>query len=284
MRRLLPVFLAVLVVLSGCNGIGLPGASDGPPTGDSNVTTTGEGATPRTPGGNVTAASVKADALAAIDEVTTYSVRVDQHTRYVERNQTSTANVTGEFNRTERDLALNQSRVVSGIAVSTETYIDGRNGTFYQYSPALEQEFGSSWVRASVAGDAEVWDQYDTLSRQRDLLAASNVSLEGVQTVNGTDAYVLTGSPNASRFQDLGIGSGSSLEVSNITATFYVSVEDATLVGSTVELAGTQQARGRSLPFQRTADIRFSGYGDPVTVTIPDEADDAVSVGSLNTS
>lgn len=283
MRRLFPVLLAALVVLAGCNGIGLPGSSNETPTAGQNATN-GTQTPVRTPGPNVTSESVKADALAAIDEVQTYRVHVDQYTRYVESNRTVDANVTGAFNRTVPDAALNQTWVTSGVPVTSETYIDGENGTFYQYSPVLEQKFGSRWVSASVAGNADVWDQFDTLARQRALLAASNVTLEGVRTVNGAETYVLTGSPNASQFGELGIGPGGNLNVSNVSATFYVSVENARLVRSTVELDGTQRARGRTLTFRRTATLEFSGYGDPVTVDIPEGAEDAVSVGRLNTS
>ena len=283
MRRLLPVFLALLVVLAGCNGVGVPWSPEGTPTGDSNATNGTE--TPiRTPGPNVTAESVKSEALAAIDAVQTYRVYVDQYTRYVENNRTVNATVTGAFNRTANDLALNQTGAVSGFSYTTETYVDGANGTLYQYNPAYEQKYGSRWVSASVAGNDDFWEQYDTLTRQRELLAASNVSLEGVRTVNGTDAYVLTGSPNASRFDALGIGSGNNLNVSNVSATFYVSVESGRLVRTTVELDGVERTGGRTLPFHRTVDIRFRAYGEPVTVEIPDGADDAVSVGTLNTS
>ena len=285
MRRLLPLFLAALVVLSGCSAIDLPGSSNETPTADPNTTTgTGTPTTSRTPGPNVTAESVKADALAAIEAVQTYRVRVDQYTRYVESNRTVNATIVGAFNRTVPDLMLNQSRVVNGYPVTVETYIDGQNGTYYQYSPALKQEFGSSWVKASVAGNADIWDQYDTLTRQRALLAASNVTLEGVRTINGTDVYVLTGSPNASQFDDLGLRSSGNINVSNVSATYYVSVESSRLVRSTVELDGTQQARGRTLAFHRVADLRFRAYGDPVTIDIPEAAADAVAVGNLNTS
>ncbi|MFD1511814.1 hypothetical protein [Halomarina rubra] len=275
MRRLLPLFLAALVVLAGCNGLGLPGGADDT-TVAPNATATG---TPAPPGENVTAQSVKNETLATLDEVTTYRLAVDQRTDYVARNESENTTATGRFNRTVRDAALVNNVSASGVSLTVETYVDGENQTLYQYSPAYAQDFDSNWLRSDVSGNfSATWEQYDTLARQRALLNASNVTLEGTERLNGTDVYVLNGTVEESEYERLGLRSAGVLNVSTVSATFYVSVANATLVRSQVDLAGTRQARGESFEFERSVDLRFSGYGDPVTVDIPDDADDAVRV------
>jgi len=279
MRRLLPLLLAVLVVLSGCNGIGLPGTGDDPGT-DANATTT-PAPTPGAPGKDVTAESVRAEALAASEAVETYRLRANQTTQYVELNQTVEATVTGAFDRTVRDAALNQSQTAAGISFAVETYVDGENETLYQYSPAYVQEYDSRWVKSDLSGNfSAAWDGFDTLARQRALLNASNVTLDGVERVGGTDVYVLNATAPESSYDALGLGTGANTNVSNVSATFYVSTETSRLVGSTVDVTGTQRASDRTLTFERTADLRFVGYGESVSVDVPDAASGAVSVGN----
>ncbi|MWG35513.1 DUF7537 family lipoprotein [Halomarina oriensis] len=281
MRRLLPLLLAVLVVLAGCNGIGLPGSGDEPGL-DTNTTETPM-ATPGTPGENVTGESVKAEALAAIEAVETYRLRANQTTRYAELNRTVNSTVNGTFDRTVRNASLVQNLTARSLAFSVETYVDGASETRYQYSRIYEQEYDSRWIRTDLSGNfSATWEQYDTLSRQRALLEASNVTLDGIERVNGTDVYVLTATTNRSEYEALGIGTGGAANVSTVSATFYVGVEDDRLVRSTVNVSGTERASGRTLTFERTTDLRFDGYGEPVDIQLPAGASDAVTVASPN--
>jgi hypothetical protein len=279
MRRLAPFLLAVFVVLAGCNGIALPGSSNGAGTATPATTAT-PAPTPEPPGENVTAASVAADALAASGNVSTYRVRVDERTNYTDLERTFNATVNGSFDRAAGDAALNRTQESDALTFTVETYLDGANETLYQHSLVYRQQYGSTWVSEDLSGNySTAYAEYDTLARQRALLNASNLTLNGTTTVDGTDAYVLNGSVAADAVDRLGSGAGGDL--SNVTATFYVAVDGADLIRSTVTFDGVGRVDGRVLPFERTVDVRFAGYGDPVDVDVPAAAyDDAVAAGN----
>lgn len=265
---LLPALVALLAVTAGCGGV-LPGADDGTPATDDG----GDG------GDLPPAEQVKADALAAIDGVETYRTNgsvVTVYTGGVDR--TINATVEGRFDRTDRRAYINQTQSVLGRSVVVETYVV--DGTVYQHSDQYVQRFDSEWIRTEAGNDSRTWDRYDTLSRQRALLNVSNVSVAGTERVDGTETYVLEAEPDPDRLDELGLNaSRGNFEVRNVSATFYVATDSGRLVRSTTRLVGETTARDQTIQVDQQVDLRFTGYGDPVEVQLPEGADDAVAVG-----
>jgi hypothetical protein len=278
MRRALPVLVALLVLSAGCSGL-LPGGSNETPAGDpgqngSNGTTDGS--------------AIKAETLAAIGEVETYRVRANVTSQYSGRlDQTVSGTSDGQFNRTAREARISQNQSALGQSYAVETYYV--NDTLYQRSDSYTLQFDSEWIRYPAASSAsEQWSRFDTLARQRAILNASNVTLDGTETVDGTEAYVLRATTNSSRFEELGFGAGRpgqrGLNVTELNATFYVSTETYRPIRSVTNLVGqtTVQAQGnqRALRIRQRIALEFGSYGESVTVTLPEGADDAVAIGN----
>lgn len=276
MRRLLPVFVALLVLTAGCSGL-LPGGSDGTPANgtDANGTDT-----------PMDGSELKADTLAAMDAVETYRIDANVSTRYSGTlDQTVNGTSEGRFDRTAHVAYLNQTQSALGQSYVVETYYV--NDTLYQRSGSYVLQYDSEWVRFPAAENAtEQWAQFDTLTRQRAVLNASNATLDGTRTVNGTETYVLRAQVDRSRLGELGFAAGTieqgGLNVTNLNATFYVDAETNRPVKSVTNLTGltTVQAGNnqRTLRIQQRIELDFGGYGAPVTVTLPEEASNAVPI------
>lgn len=270
--RFLPVLVALLMVTAGCGGV-LPGGADGTSPGDGDGASAGDGGDPPP------AERVKADALAAIDDVETYRTNGSVFTVYTGGvDRTINATVDGRFDRVDRRAYINQTQSVLGQSIVVETYVV--DGTVYQRSDQYVQRFDSEWIRTSGDNDSRTWARYDTLSRQRALLNASNVSVAGTERVGGTEAYVLEADPDPDRLDELGLNtSRGNFQVRNVSATFYVAADSGRLVRSTTRLTGETTTRGQTVQVDQQVDLRFTGYGDAVEVQLPDGAEDAVRVG-----
>ena len=290
MRRALPVVLAVLVVLAGCSGLG--GQSEDPTT-TGDETTTVSNATQRTAqetttpaGQSASAEAVKADTLAALDAVETYRVTANQTSRItgnVER--TIVANTTAAFDRADREARIDQTQRGAGTSATTTSYIVDR--TLYRHSPSFSREYDSNWVAVNLSENySEAWEQYDTLTRQRELLNVSSVTLDGTATVAGQQVYVLRAGPTAEQFAQLGANlTRQGLNVSNVSATFYVDRETNRLAASTTRLDATQTSFGQTVSISQEIDLRFSDYDASVSITLPQEAEEtAVHVGNRTTT
>ena len=295
MRRSLPL-IALLVVLAGCSGLGgqSPGTTVAPTDGaTTNGSGTSTGAPPATDGspttgagaGEVGAADLKADTLAALADVEHYRLEANQTSRLGGNiGRTVVATSTGRFDRVDREANVTQRQEAGGVTTTVRTYVV--NDTLYQRRPAFAQRYDSNWVATDLADADRSWDAFDTLSRQRDLLNISEVTLDGTTTVDGEEVYVLRAEPDVDAYENLSVSiTGLNPNVSSLSATFYVDTETSLLVASTTELDATQTVNGRTVDVEQRADLRFEGYGEPVDVTLPEEArETAVRLGNATTT
>ena len=225
------------------------------------------------------AATVRTETLAAIDAVDTYRVVVNQTTRLSGNvNRTTNAVSNGTFDRDAREASLTVTQSALGRTVATERYLV--NGTLYERNPQYVQQYDSAWIRAEVPDNGSAFrDSFDTLSRQRAILNASTVTLAGTETVDGTTTYRLKASPNATQLTGAaGSVQRSSLDIANVSATYWLDAETGLPVRSTIELAGQQTAQGQTFGIDQRLRLDFDGYGMPVSITLPSAAEGAVSV------
>ena len=225
------------------------------------------------------AATVRTEALAAINAVDTYRVVVNQTTRLSGNvNRTTNAVSNGTFDRDAREASLTVTQSALGRTVTTERYLV--NGTLYERNPQYVQQYDSAWIKAEVPDDGSAFrDSFDTLSRQRAILNASTVTLAGTETVDGTTTYRLKASPNATQLTGAaGSVQRSNLDVANVSATYWLDAETGLPVRSTIELAGQQTAQGQTFGIDQRLRFDFDGYGTPVSITLPPAAEGAVSV------
>jgi len=301
-RRLLPALLAVLLVTAGCNGLaGQTTTTTGTTEATTAVTTTtttateaaetettteatttsDEGSDP-----DVDADALKREALAAMVAVDTYRVNgtLNQTIRNNRLTRRINASLEGAFERPSRRLRINQTVTALGRQVRTAVYLV--DGTLYQYNPQFRQQFDSAWLRFDLSGnESAAWNASDTLRRQHAILNNSTVSLAGTATVAGRETRVL-----AANATDAGVGlfgpaggtragtdATSDLNVTRLTATYYIDPETGRPVRAVVRLNASVALRGSTTRIAQTATLRFGGYGSSPAVDLPTGADTAVN-------
>ncbi|NHN60622.1 MULTISPECIES: LppX_LprAFG lipoprotein [Halorussus] len=280
-RTLVALLLASLVVLAGCSGSGTdPATTTDATTVDPTTTGSAEADGPST-ATSADAAAVKRAAVSAMADVETYRIDANIVTLISSNNveRRTVTNSTGAVDRTERELRINRTARVAGRSNSVSTYVVNR--TLYQRSPQLTRAFSSKWVQRNLSGNfSQRWSSLDTLTRQRELLNISDVELVGRETVDGTAAYVLEATPDAERYANLSanVSTRSVGTVENVSVTYWIAEDSHLPVRSNTTINSTVSVRGRQMDLHQELTLRFSGYGDDVSVRLPPAAETAVSL------
>jgi outer membrane lipoprotein-sorting protein len=243
-RGLATACVALLVVLAGCGALG-----DGGDGGD------GEGMGP-----SLTVDDeppVEQRVADATGDVRTYAV--DFRMNLTANGETLQLTQAGVYNRTGERARLNMS-------------VYGTPATSYFVGETAYVNAGGQWQVQNLSGSG-LWGENGTLARQRALLETGEVSVVGNETVDGvaTTVYAVDADPAA--FESLlGRQSGTTgtgtATVQNASYRLYVA--DETDRPRKAELSTTVSTQGQSSRANVT--ILFSDYGEPVDVTLPDDA------------
>lgn len=266
-RAALLVVVVLGLVLAGCtSGTTGTDATNGPPD----------------------AATVKSDAIAAMDDAQTYQVKLSAD-RHLEANLERNVSVefTKRIDRQNEELAVNQTASARGRSSVTKIYLVNR--TVYQHNDAFARRYNSEWISVDVSDNfSRTWSVLDTLSRHRQILNRSSVSLNGTETVDGTKAYVLELHPDESEIQHLmsqrrgakSGGSASRLNVTNAAFTYWIDVDSNRPVKVSGTLNTTVDSPAGTLVVNKSFVFHYDGYGTDVSVTLPDGAkEEAVPFG-----
>lgn len=237
-RALIAVCVTALVVTAGCGAVG--GGDGGPAT--------------TTPPADTRPVSERvADATADVD---TYGV--DFQMNLTANGETLQLTQSGVYDRASERARLNMS-------------VYGTPATAYFDGETMYIETAGQWQRQDRAGSG-IWGENSTLARQRALLDVGEVSAAGSATVDGvaTTAYEVDAEPAA--FESL-LSQGAQAGQASLTiqsASYRLYVADDTDRPRKAELSTTVSTQGQTARANVT--ILFSGYGDPVSVTIPEAA------------
>ncbi|MFB6166451.1 MAG: hypothetical protein ABEJ31_14930 [Haloarculaceae archaeon] len=249
-RLVLGVGLALLVALSGCN------ASTGPG------------------GTNDTGQTLQERTLAAMNDVSTVQYRM--HMNVSGSGTPIEMTATGRLNRTAERLAQRVRVDLLGRSVEQAQYVDGQ--TMYM-------QLGDQWMAQNVT-EGDVWNS-TPVTQQRQLLAGSNVTIEGNATVNGTAVTVFRISPDPANLtqvlqdsqysSDQYGGVDGDVGYRNVTYLLYVSQDTARL--RKVAMNGTVTQRGTTSRVSMT--MAFWGFDEPTEITVPEAARDASDMSGL---
>jgi len=191
----------------------------------------------------------------ATGDVATYGV--DFRLNLTANGETLQLAQEGVYNRTSERARLNAS--VYGTPATT--YVDGETA----YVNA-----GDRWQVQDLAGSG-LWGENGTLARQRALLDAGNVSVVGNETVDGVETTVYAVDAEPAAFESLlGQGAATTDGVAVQNASYRLYVADDTDLPRKAELSTAVTAQGQ--PSRANVTILFSEYGEPVHVTIPEDA------------
>lgn len=231
--------LALLVVLAGCTGI----LADDPPRDEQAVASIDE-------------------TRDALDAVETYRYETDLRVTATADGRTERvdARVEGAVNATARRMnSTSESESQTRHAVLV-------NRTAHRECPRP----WSFWAVENQS--AEDWDALTPAYRQLSLLDSGALRHEGTATVGGRNATLVVGEPPASALRRYNEGGSQPLfggpEISD--ATLEVWIDDETGLPLRTRLRFTVSSREGSATARM--DTRFDGYGEPVTVEVPEEA------------
>lgn len=276
MRRLTLIALVLMVGLSGCNALGFQQSSS------STITQS--------------ASKIQTQTVAAMNATETYHIDVNQTIR-VSRTTKRVVNFTGEKQMTNYTvyqlINISVDGVVNRQAHEAHTNINqstlGRTATFdhyfvnrtlYRRSPSYTRLYDSQWVKVNVTQFSHIWHRFNVLTRQRKILNASDVTLNGTETINGIQTYRLEVHPNPTQVKDIifGLGRRGGLDITNITATYWIHKETMRPVRMTYELSGTRTIQGQEYDIESQIDLRISQYNDSVSIELPSKAETAVPI------
>jgi len=236
MRRLALLAVAAVVVLAGCGMLG----SDPDPTREQRAVDTLDNAT---------------DALAEVEthrsnselSVTAGNRRVTGETSSIVDFEERRARTTGTIQGTE----------TASYLVNNTAYVDCQQ----PWGWGME-EFDSDEDWAAIASPA---------ARQLSMLDSGDLYWNGAETVDDTEAILLTGSPSEASFDQPSVGGSSSLDDANLddaTVRLWLDTENYRPIRSDIEFVISAEGESATA----TVTTEFDSYDEPVTIDVPDEA------------
>ena len=238
--RLLPsLAFAVLLVLAGCNG----GVSQ-PPSDDRAL-----------------------DALnrteAALDPIPTYRFSSETRVTASKGDRSRSVSVTTDGVVDARNRLLHANSTVEGR--TRDVYVDG----YKSYT-----ECASPWSGWGVKNLSEStsWAAFAPAGRQVELLDRTNVYWRGNETVDGNRTHLVVAYPSKETLVDLqrrGRAAAPDLQSANLknaTVKLWTDAETGLPVKSLLEIELKKNGATATARVTTT----FSGYGDPVNVTVPE--------------
>lgn len=242
-QRIVPVGVALLVLLAGCGGV----LDQRPPSDERAV-------------------EVRSDLLDAVSEVDTYRFAADFHAEGTE----------GDDRRTVR-VASNGSVSVADRRLHATSRYEEQEKETYVVGDRIYTECASPWSGwglrnvSEEADDGGRWLNATPLGRQAAILERSRVYWVGTETVDGRETAVIEARPTNRELRGLsdGFNSGDLTQraVKNVTLRVWVDVESDLPVKSVLSI----ELRRGGVSVSGTATTTFSDYGEPVSITVPDE-------------
>lgn len=236
--RLLPsIALAVLLVLAGCNGASQPPSDDR-----------------------------ALDALnrteESLDSVSTYRFATEMRVSASKGDRSRTVSVSTDGGV---DVANRRMHAVTAVEGETrDVYVDGYESYTECSSP------WDGWEVENLSESAS-WASFAPAGRQVELLDRTNVYWRGTETVDGNRTLVVVAYPSKQTLVDLqrrGRATAPDLQNANLknaTVKLWIDAETGLPAKSLLDIELKQNGATATA----RATTTYSGYGDPVNVTVP---------------
>lgn len=283
------IAFAAMLVLAGCTGGGTTTSATTTTAGSTTTADTGPGGetTTVTSGPATTEAVPSADQLqqqtiAAMAAVSEYHATQNGslHQQSNNLNRTATIAISYAADRAERRLVSHRTTTRASRQTVIDTYLVNR--TVYRHSDQFTTRYGSKWIKRNIAENfTSQFHLSDQLWWYRFILGNATLSDVSRATVDGSDAYVVTADVNMNEFSQavnerLSTASGRTPNMS-IEATFWIDAETHRPLKVKRTVEQTQTVRGQTIEI--TKEFETTLRYESVSVTLPDGADSAVSIG-----
>jgi outer membrane lipoprotein-sorting protein len=228
----------------------------------------------------ITAAEVKINMLGASGEVTSYQFSMEMTMSSPtmgddpEEGMSTTMSGVGSVDMTNQKMYMEQSTDMQGTYVSTLIYFV--DNVMYTNMPT------TGWMKKNMT--TTLWNNYDQMDMQVSLLESSEVKKLNDAKVNGVDCYVLELTPDPEQYynmimqqqgQDISQlpeGTDFSELMSDWLIKQWIAKDTNYIMKSYYTM--TMNFFGMEMTYDTT--VEYSNYNDPVTITLPAEAEDAV--------
>lgn len=231
-RTLLTLCVAALLVTAGCAGLTGDGGDDAPD-----------------------AEQLTSDTIAAIQDADTY--RMSMSLNLSASGQTFTITQEGDFDHEAEQARLD----VTAYGVQSTAYMNG--STMYVKS-------NGRWQTQDFS-EEKPWEAGNGVTQQVNILESGDVSVAGTAMVDGVETTILSVDSNEDELKQLLTQQGQSLDGVTIEdATYKLYVANDTHLPRKLEMTMEMSINGQTADAEVTA--TFSGYGEPVDITIPDAA------------
>lgn len=214
--------------------------------------------------------------LAAIDETDTYTFEMTQS---MEMGGEMTTEATGQVDETNEQFQIRMEMPFNADEV-TEMYLV--DGTMYT-------SFDGEWVAIDLEDetddDLDEWGGTGSLDDYADLIAEADLERTGTKEIDGVETDVidvglsdiegstLFGSDDVEGVDDVD-EYVENWGLEEMTFEVYLDPETDTIYGYTFAM----ETSGDELSVGFETEMRFSDHGEPVDITLPEEAEDAMDM------
>jgi len=239
---------------------------------------------------NVSAAEIKMSTINTSLDIYSYSFSMDMTitTNTDESKTTMSTNAIGAVDVLNNKLMMEISSVISSSLEMNLLYYLIDDVMFIKMD-----YFGSEqWIKMNFSDFNISWDSFDQMHMQVDLLDYGEVERLGDEFINNEDCYVLKITPDIDKLYDilmsqqgLNIGIFQNFSLSDMfkdfTLKIWISKENNYILKAyeymVIEM--TLFEYSSSMTFE--INIEFNDYNKPVTIELPEEAQNAVSYLNL---
>lgn len=209
-----------------------------------------------------------ADALGGLD-----SYRVSERTTSLvqQNNQELTVQIDRDIrvDRPSQQLAVDVATETQGQSNSNEQIL--QNGTLYQRSAQIAQQYGTEWLRTNVSETFDQqFQQLDQTAKMEQLFNNASATLEGQSEIGGQQVYAVTATVNATAVTEV---RPTVVETDNVALSIWISTETVRPLQIVENSTFTEAGLQGELPQELDRTFAYD-YGE-VEITLPEAAEDA---------
>ena len=243
--------------------------------------------------GGVSAEQIRSFTLSSITNLESYKYTMEMNMAYSMEtygSQDITLNAEGSVDIANSKFYINYATSgIQGIDLNYAMYLI--DSTIYMETDLYESE---QWIKMDTSEQTISLDSFNQMQSQIELLEVSQVEKLNDESINGVDCYVLKIIPDISKLMELlttsqGIGSTyiqtGSYYLSNDQDQFviklWINKNTNYLMKAYEQINIDTNAGGTSLISNIEITILLTDHNQPVTITLPEEAANAISYTDL---
>jgi len=241
----------------------------------------------QTPTGTVSAAQIKANALQSTESINSYNFIMTGEigTTVGDDSMTASFNANGAIDISNQKLKMEMSSSVPEQPAATEIAFYIINNVLYSKTGIMGDQ---QWIKTNITSLNTIWNSYDQMEMQKQLLEVSNVQKLNDEVVDGVNCYVLQVEPDLEKYFEImmnqletsGSGNLSLGDISDIIEGWSIKqwiAKDTNLIKKIYnQMAMSYSFFDQEITMDMEITVVFSNYNTAVTIELPEEAENAL--------